>query len=74
MFPYYSKIGKLFLPTAHNIILYSLYISHCAPQTMTSSAESLSSSTMAITHPHGPLRELLVHLLACMLLVNLVTV
>ena len=41
---------------------------------MTSSAEILSSFTMATTHAHGPLRKLLVHLLACMLLVNLVVV
>ena len=45
-----------------------------APQAMTSSAKILSSSTMATSYTHGPLRELLVHLLACMLLVNLVAV
>ena len=56
-------------------MFYSLSTSfHRAPQTMTSSAKILSYFTMATTHAHGPLRKLLVHLLACMLLVNLVVV
>ena len=47
---------------------------HRVLQTMTSSAKILSSSTMATTHTHGSQRKLLIHLLACMLLVNLVIV
>ena len=54
------------------IISYSQSF-HCALKTMTSLAEIFSSSTMATTSAHSPLRKLLVHLLAFMLLVNPVT-